>query len=95
MKRTESESTISKSNGSSKKPKRSSGLLSLARCLKTRGNVDLCLGKLYKLIPDRKAKLEGYLRVVDESGDDYLYPAADFRVLRFNASDARRLTTKA
>ena len=28
--------------------------------------------------PDTRAAKEGYLRVVDESGDDYLYPASYF-----------------
>jgi hypothetical protein len=30
------------------------------------------------VIPDGKAEKDGYVRVVDESGEDYLYPAAYF-----------------
>lgn len=30
-------------------------------------------GKLYRLIPDRDAESHGYLRVIDESGEDYGY----------------------
>lgn len=31
--------------------------------------------KIYRLIPDSEAAKEGEVRVVDESGEDYLYPA--------------------
>jgi hypothetical protein len=36
------------------------------------------LRKLYEQLPDRRGGQEGYVRVVDESGDDYLYPATHF-----------------
>ena len=32
------------------------------------------LRKIYQIIPDATAKGHGYLRVIDESGEDYLYP---------------------
>jgi hypothetical protein len=32
------------------------------------------LGKYYRIVPDEKAAKHGYLRIVDESGEDYLYP---------------------
>jgi hypothetical protein len=31
------------------------------------------VGKLYRVIPDEEAAAEGYLRVVDESGEDYAF----------------------
>lgn len=34
--------------------------------------------KLYEILPDEKSEQAGFLRVVDESGEDYLYPAARF-----------------
>ena len=34
--------------------------------------------KLYRVLPDPKAQKHGQVRVVDESGEDYLYPAALF-----------------
>lgn len=37
--------------------------------------------KLYPVLPDSDAAALGMLRVVDESGEDYLYPADDFLVL--------------
>lgn len=36
------------------------------------------LRKLYELIPDAAAEKRGQMRVVDESGEDYLYPKALF-----------------
>ena len=35
--------------------------------------VSLEIGKLYRIIADREAAKHGYLRVVDESGEDYGY----------------------
>ncbi len=34
--------------------------------------------KLYQVLPDAEARAHGQLRVVDESGADYLFPAAMF-----------------
>ena len=34
--------------------------------------------KLYVAIPDRSARTASLVRVIDESGEDYLYPAAYF-----------------
>src|SRR5688572_6557087 len=34
--------------------------------------------KIYAVVPDRKAEREGELRVVDESGEDYLFSADRF-----------------
>ena len=36
------------------------------------------VGKLYRVIPDEEAESHGYLRVVDESGEDYGYSADRF-----------------
>lgn len=47
-------------------------LTRFAVCLNNSGNeVSLELGKLYQVLPDDKAVLHGYLRVIDESGEDY------------------------
>jgi len=40
--------------------------------------VSLELRKLYGVIPDDVAAEVGFLRIVDESGEDYLYPADRF-----------------
>lgn len=34
--------------------------------------------KLYRTVADAKAAARGLIRVVDESGEDYLYPSARF-----------------
>ncbi|HLB74011.1 MAG TPA: hypothetical protein VJJ98_08325 [Sedimentisphaerales bacterium] len=34
--------------------------------------------KIYRVLPDDEAANEGYLRIVDESGEDYLYPQSYF-----------------
>ena len=47
-------------------------------CIENRECEDLEKGKVYPLLPDAKAKREGYVRVVDESGEDYLYPESYF-----------------
>jgi hypothetical protein len=47
-------------------------------CIENRDSEDLEKGKVYAVVPDAEAKREGYLRVVDESGEDYLYPDSYF-----------------
>ncbi len=42
---------------------------------------DLEVRKVYQVLPDRKAAREGHLRIVDESGEDYLYPESYFVAL--------------
>jgi hypothetical protein len=39
------------------------------------------LHKVYRVVPDADAAYDGDLRVVDESGEDYLYPAAYFAAI--------------
>jgi hypothetical protein len=36
------------------------------------------LHKIYRVLPDEDAALDGDIRVIDESGEDYLYPAEWF-----------------
>ena len=44
---------------------------------------DLDLGKIYRLLPDARADRSNWIRVVDESEEDYLYPAECFAFFRF------------
>ena len=39
---------------------------------------DLELRKVYQVLPDELAAKDDYVRVVDESGEDYLYPSSYF-----------------
>ena len=49
-----------------------------AICVENKDCEDLEKRKIYQILPDDDAEKEGYLRVVDESGEDYLYPQAYF-----------------
>ena len=50
-----------------------------AVCIKNKGyEASLEIGKLYRMIPDQEAARHGYLRIVDESGEDYGYSADRF-----------------
>ncbi len=50
-----------------------------AVCIDNRGYpASLELHKIYRVIPDSEAAADGDLRVVDESGEDYLYAAGRF-----------------
>ena len=41
--------------------------------------------KIYRVLPDNDAAADGDLRVIDESGEDYLYPASYFAAIRLPA----------
>ncbi len=47
-------------------------------CVNNNECEDLEVRKLYQVLPDEAAAADGLLRVVDESGEDYLYPAELF-----------------
>jgi hypothetical protein len=40
--------------------------------------VSLELHKIYRVLPDDEAERDGDMRVIDESGEDYLFPAKYF-----------------
>ena len=51
-------------------------------CLKNKGyEVSLEPRKIYQALPDPDATKHRQLRVIDESGDDYLYPASYFTLI--------------
>jgi hypothetical protein len=53
-----------------------------AICLDNRDYpVSLEMHKVYQVIADKDAQADGDLRVIDESGEDYLYPADHFLLL--------------
>jgi molybdopterin-guanine dinucleotide biosynthesis protein A len=49
------------------------------------------LHKVYRVLPDREADRHGDLRVIDESGEDYLYPADFFVPVDLPRSTVRAL----
>ena len=54
----------------------------LVVCVKNEGyRVSLEKRKIYVALRDAAVEKQGLLRVVDESGEDYLYPKAFFRAI--------------
>lgn len=62
-------------------------------CVEDGGMEDLEARKLYQVLPDREAAREGYIRVVDESGEDYIYPSDLFVSVKLPPGVVRRLRT--
>ena len=55
----------------------------LVLCLRNAGyKVSLEPRKIYLALPDPEAKSHGQLRVIDESGEDYLFPKSLFAVVK-------------
>jgi hypothetical protein len=45
-------------------------------CINNGGYVDdLKVRTVYQLLPDKSAAKSNYIRIIDETGEDYLYPA--------------------
>lgn len=42
------------------------------------------VGKVYRTIPDENAEKHGYLKVIDESGEDYAYSADRFSAIKLS-----------
>jgi hypothetical protein len=61
-------------------------------CVRNEECEDLDLRKVYPILPDKQAAKDGYLRVVDESGDDYLYPESYFTPVKLPQKAQRALT---
>lgn len=62
-------------------------------CVRNRGCADLELRKVYEALPDARGMRSGYVRVIDESGDDYLYPSKNFVALEL-PRDVQRVLAK-
>ena len=60
-------------------------------CVANEGCDDLEVWKLYRVLPDAKAEQVGCLRVIDESGEDYLYPVDLFVLPDFPRNVRSRL----
>jgi hypothetical protein len=63
-----------------------------ALCLDNKDcEASLELLKLYPLAPAERNDPTGYIRIIDESGEDYLYPAAAFDIMILPARIKRRI----
>jgi len=47
--------------------------------------------KIYRVLPDERVEQDGDLRVVDESGEDYIFPAVYFVILNVSRRKATLL----
>ena len=65
---------------------------SFAVCVDDEGVEDISRGMVYRVLPDEKATREGFIRIVDDSGDDYLYPLSRFIPIEVPDRDSDRLT---
>jgi hypothetical protein len=63
---------------------------SFALCVEDGGMEDLEARKVYQVLPGREARREGYVRVIDESGEDYMYPSGLFVPVKLPAAVVRR-----
>ena len=92
MKRTASAIKTLKSNGSStkksaaRKPPPASPKLRYVVCVKGDVNIDLEVLKVYRVRADETAASRGLIRVIDESGEDYLYPKVYFRLVQASSN---------
>jgi hypothetical protein len=50
--------------------------------------------KLYETIPDKEAERHKQVRIIDESGEDYLYPSRFFAPVRLPTQTKNRILKK-
>ncbi len=62
----------------------------LVICIDNRGNeASLEKWKVYQCLPDEEAERHNEIRVIDEEGEDYLYPSDMFSSVSLEASIAK------
>jgi len=63
-----------------------------AICIKNAGHPDdLHIRTVYQVLPDESAARSNYIRVIDETGEDYLYPAEYFVFVEVPSDAAKTL----
>jgi hypothetical protein len=63
-----------------------------ALCIDNTGyRASLIPGKVYPILPDLQAARDGLVRIVDESGEDYLYHRDYFVFVDFPAAVKRKI----
>jgi len=61
-------------------------------CLSNKGyRASLVVRRLYEVLPDPTAAERGLLRVIDESGEDYLFPADLFEPIELPSTLQQKL----
>ena len=67
--------------------------MTFALCLNNEGyEVSLELRKLYPVLPPAANDPRGYIRIIDESSEDYLYTANAFEIIELSPQIEQRLT---
>jgi len=56
-------------------------------------SASLEIRKIYQVVPDSKANNHHQIRVIDESGEDYLYPSDYFMALELSEPVQQALAT--
>ena len=63
-----------------------------ALCIENTGNeASLILGKVYRILPDARASKDDLVRILDESGEDYLFDDGQFVFVEFPQAVRRKL----
>ena len=62
-------------------------------CVRADESADIEVRKVYEVLPDESAAKRGHLRVVDESGEDYLYPKECFASVHLPEEAVRAFTS--
>ena len=65
-------------------------------CVENQGyEASLEIRKLYEKLPDKEAERHSQVRIIDESGEDYLYPSSFFAPVRLSIQTKSRIIEKA
>ena len=66
--------------------------MTFAICLDNEGyEASLELRKIYRVVPPEPNDPRGYIRIVDESGEDYLYNAKAFEAVQLPPRTERKI----
>jgi hypothetical protein len=87
MKRTASAKKSSSARGTSTRGRKPTTARRFAVCVRNDGyEASLERNKIYTVLPDQEAERDGDLRVIDESGEDYLFSADRFVAIEVPAA---------
>ncbi len=65
-------------------------------CVENEGyEASLEVRKLYEKLPDKEAERHNQVRIIDESGEDYLYPSSFFAPVRLSMQTRDKILERA
>jgi hypothetical protein len=65
-----------------------------AICVFADENSLLTLRRIYQVLPDEKAERSCYIRIIDDEGEDYLYPKKYFVFVPIPQASGKSLASK-